>query len=283
MISATGLGRLSLTLLLLAGAGCEQGAVRVCTWNATNLGWSFAGDKDLGRMAKIIDENCDVASLQEVKNKSGVTKLLEALHARDGGWDGTTTDKYYRSEYYGVVFRKQVALQAEPRWRCPAGVNAATDPRPACAVLIRTNAGDRPFWLIGIHVLWSQTEAQREQNVAALAPQIQGMLGNEAVQERVLLGDFNVEPKNARDKWAVLTKGPPAMQRLTDEQDTNITGSGSSAHYSSSYDHILLTAAHLERFTGEVVRVDPLKYAPDLADFKSKVADHIPLSVTLFE
>ena len=38
-----------------------------------------------------------------------------------------------------------------------------------------------------------------------------------------------------------------------------------------------------ERFTGEVVRVDPLKYAPDLADFKSKVADHIPLSVTLFE
>ena len=277
-----GLSRAALCALLLVSVGCDQGAVRVCTWNVTNLGWSFAGAKDLARMAQVIDDSCDVASLQEVKNKDGVTKLLQALHARGGSWDGTTTDKYYRGEYYGVVFRKEVAIQAEPRWRCPS-VDAAKDPRPACAVLIRPNAGERPFWLIGIHVLWSQTETQREENVAALAPQIQGLLGNQAVQDRVLLGDFNVEPKNARDKWATLAKGPPAMQRLTDEQDTNITGSGTSAHYSSSYDHILLTSAHLERFTGEVVRVDPLKYAPDLADFKKNVSDHIPLSVTLFE
>jgi len=269
-------------VLLLACSGCDSGAVRVCTWNVANLGWGFTGGKDLGRVARVIDEQCDVANLQEVKNKDGMGKLLDALRALDS-WDGTATPTAYRSEHYAVVFRKSVALQDAAGWRCPSGINPSSDQRPACAVLINPEVVQEPFWLIGIHILWSQSEADREQNVADLASQIQNMLSGLPDEPRLLLGDFNVQPADAPGKWATLAKGPPAMKRISDENPTNITGTGASAYYKSSYDHVLMSEADLGSVTGGVVRVNPLDYAAHLGDFKTNVSDHIPLMVTLYE
>jgi len=276
---------LAAVLLLVLCGGCEQGTVRVCTWNLTSLGAGWGSkDRDLDLMARVIDDSCDVAGVQEVYGKSAFTTLQGKLRGRDGSWDGTLTSRTYRSEYYGVLFRKGVAIQAEASWRC--ALSSSSKPqRVPCAVLMQ--AGADPFWLVNVHVLWggsSKAEQERRQSdVAAIPAQLNKLLGKLSVQQRLVLGDFNVQPKDAPGHWGTLTKGPPNMRRLSDDQPTNISGSGGSAKYSSSYDHILFTEAQMDRWTREFARVDPTAFSPTLGEFKKKVSDHIPLSVTIFE
>ncbi len=271
-------------VLLTLLAGCEAGTVRVCTWNLTSLGAAWGKNKDLDLVARVLDESCDVAGVQEVYGKSAFAQLQGKLRARDGNWDGTLTGQTIRSEYYGVLFRKNLAIQTEPSWRC-APPSSSTPQRPPCAVLMASNGGS--FWLANVHVFWggsTKSEQQRRKDdVAAAAPQLEALLGKLPVKERLLLGDFNVEPGDAPAQWGALGKGPPNMRRLSDDRKTNISGSGAAASYSSSYDHLLITEAHIDRWTGEFTRVEPTSFVPNLGEFKTRASDHIPLSVTLFE
>ena len=269
--------------LLLAVVGCDTGEIRVCTWNLHALGanWRASEDTDLDAMARIIDDKCDLVGVQEIYHRDPYARLMDRLRGHDDNWDGTSSGKMFGAEYYGVLFRKDLAVQAEPSWRCPSGFTAKSDPRPPCAVLM--DAGASPFWLVDVHIKGSRTTSEQQADLGALRGQIHGLIGAEAVQERVVMGDFNVEAAKAQSEWGSLTNGPPSMHRLTGGLETNLTENKGVVYWSKDIDHMLWTRDHLDRLDGNATRITPADCGLDLATFHGKVSDHVPLRVTLLE
>lgn len=240
-------------------------ALRLGTWNVRRLGH---GDKDLARVAEVIDE-FDVVALQEVMTPEGARALLDHLPA---GWRLVVTEEpvgrtAYR-EHYALLYRQGVVRLT--RWFVLDDPDDVFERDPMVACL---EAGELDFCLVSIHVIYGRRVGPRDDEIRALVTSVERLRAGGAEKDWLLVGDFN-RPGSAPSWRQVGEQG----WRFCDDTGATRTTIGRSG-YASAYDHIVLDRGHTGEWDGTQLRVDVLSTlcGGDAEQCRQRISDHAPL------
>jgi endonuclease/exonuclease/phosphatase family metal-dependent hydrolase len=240
--------------------------LRLGTWNLRRLGH---GDKDLARVARVFAE-LDVVALQEVMTPEGAEALLDHLPP---GWRLLVTPEpvgrtNYR-EHYALLYRESAVRLT--RWFTLDDPDDAFERDPLVACLA---AGELDFCLVSIHVIYGRRVGPRDDEIRALAAQIEALRAAGDEKDWILVGDFN-RPGSA-PSWRELAGRGWQFCDGAGDTPTTLGRSG----YVSAYDHIVFDPRHTAEWDGSCRRFDILVElcTGDPADCRSNVSDHAPMS-----
>jgi len=266
---------------------------RVCSWNARRLGNNFDDlPKNMDAAVKVVRDNCDLISLQEVMATSGGTangydELLAKMGTRY--WGGVITDhavpapQTSNSERYAFIYRKSAVSLCdgwdgvrfmkddenvfirEPAWACFKLKSSATE-----------------LVLAGYHALFG-SPVERKREVGFLDDDIdrngtpddlfEAMKASRpGTPDVMLIGDFNLKPNELAvvlPRYVDLTAGVGS----TLNQSNDVTD--------NQYDHALVPAG--SRLLGGTEPADTLDVRSVVPGnkFYQTVSDHLPIRVIL--
>ncbi|MCW3784435.1 endonuclease/exonuclease/phosphatase family protein [Defluviimonas salinarum] len=202
--------RLAAALLALSLAtGAAIAETRVASWNIEHLGWE--NGKDYAALAEV-GAGFHLIAVQEVMSQDGLDAFERALEARTGAdWQVLVSDAVGRGSYremHAFLWRPE-----EVRW--VDGAALYLDDRDAFArepfsARFETAEGFL-FTLASVHLIYGDSEAEREREAAALAAYRDWLDESFPGTPAFIAGDFNLPPSNPA--WAGLgAKASPLIR-----------------------------------------------------------------------
>jgi endonuclease/exonuclease/phosphatase family metal-dependent hydrolase len=243
----------------------SEESLRVGTWNLKRLG---NGSKRYDLVAKIIEDNMDVVSLQEVMNPEGLRRLLDLLP----GWAGALSSKVGRNgyfEYYAVIARRDKVSFVSNRIVKDDLDFWAREPLVTCM-----KASKVDFCMVTTHVVYGDSVAERDEEIRQLSFLLDKLIANSSEKDYLLVGDFNRET-TAKSFKSFLEKG----FRVADSSEKTTLGDSS---YSNSYDHIILNI-NKSHWDYPARRIDVVE-SVCMRNFRwcsTNVSDHSPVVIKI--
>ena len=239
--------------------------LRIGTWNLKRLG---NGSKRYDLVAKVIEENMDIVSLQEVMSPQGLQKLLEQLP----GWSAVLSSKVGRNgyfEYYAVATRTEkitfvsnsVVRDEFDYW--------AREPMVTCM-----KASKVDFCMITTHIVYGDSVLERDDEISRLSLILDKLVAETSEKDFIVVGDFNRETSAK-----VFNKFTNLGFQIADNKEKTTLGQ---LDYSNSYDHIILNLSS-EFWSYPAKRID-ITNVVCRRNFKwcaTNVSDHAPVVLSL--
>ncbi len=180
-------------------AGPVRADAYVASWNIKRLG--HGDSKDYAALAEV-GARFDLIAAQEVMTEDGAERMLAALEARTGAdWELMLSDAIGRGSYkemYGFFWRTD-----EVEW--VDGAIVYIDDRDVFArepfsARFRAIEDDYTFVLGSVHIIYGDSVAERETEVAALRSYRDWLDETFRGSDVYIAGDFNLPPDN--EAWA---------------------------------------------------------------------------------
>jgi len=245
----------------------SETAVRVGTWNVKRFG---NGSKRYDLVAKVIEENTDVVSLQEIMNPESVIKLMDLLP----GWTYRISHSVGRSgyfEHYAILIRKSVGSFTESQTINDPGDNWAREPFLACVDVHKSE-----MCLLSIHVIYGDSTKERDDEIRSLLARAALIKRMNPTRGLIVLGDFN---RSGNSSAFISILGKEFSMADTGTMKTTL----GSRSYVNPYDHILVDGGLILRTQGDAFMFDIVENVCN-RDFKwclKNVSDHAPVILHL--
>jgi endonuclease/exonuclease/phosphatase family metal-dependent hydrolase len=236
--------------------------IRIGTWNLKRLG---NGSKRYDLVARVINSNMDVVSLQEVMNPDGLQQLLKYLP----GWEAVLSSKVGRNgyfEYYAVLARRDlVAFTSNSVVKDDLDV-WAREPLLTCMKTLSTR-----FCMVTIHVIYGDSVKARDEEIKNLSLLLE-RLSPTHKSGLILVGDFNRELSSK-----VFNLFPEKGFYVAGNEKTTL-GENS---YSNSYDHIILNLDKARWSTAKKVDISEVVCLKNFNWCSTNVSDHAPVVISI--
>jgi len=240
----------------------DKSEIRIGTWNLKRLG---NGSKRYDLVARVINSNMDVVSLQEVMNPDGLQLLLRYLP----GWEAVLSSRVGRNgyfEYYAVLARRDlVSFTSNEVVKDDLDV-WAREPLLTCMKTLHTS-----FCTVTVHVIYGDSAKARDEEIKNLSLLLE-KLSPAHRSGLILVGDFNRELSSK-------------VFDLFTEKGFYVTGNEKTTlgenSYSNSYDHMIL---NLDKSRWTSVKKIDISEVVCLKNFNwcsTNVSDHAPLVISL--
>ena len=262
----------------------------VATWNVRELGKKPRLDASLHYIAEVLgcfDLVCLVEVRDDVRDLSTVLRYLGPYwrvvfsdYIADDG--GTRERVAFVYDERAVLFTGLASNMLSARTR--HGVEYVDEIswwRPPYLASFR--AGNFDFLVVGAHIRWGDTQANRQRELEKLADWIAGRSREKFVYDKdiVLVGDFNIPSTKSALYEAVTAKGLPAPAGILGIEH------GSNLAKDKRYDQILVAPQFPESVTGRagVLDIFGASFQPLYEGIATKtdaqltfeVSDHLPL------
>ncbi|ETX13570.1 hypothetical protein OCH239_09835 [Roseivivax halodurans JCM 10272] len=244
----------------------------VGSWNVKHLGWD--NDKDITAVARIASA-FDLVALQEVMSMDGLQALeTELEHLTGEDWQSMASDEIGRGSYrerYAFLWQTD-----EVTWL--DGAVVFIDDRDAFSrepFSMRFETADAyRFVLASAHLIWGDSQDEREVEAAALASYRRWLDESFPETPVYIAGDFNLAPDNAA--WQGL--GEIASPLVTDGATTLSPVDG---RFANLYDNIWVPAGTPLPVAASGILDFPSELGLTHETARTYVTDHAPVWMLL--
>ena len=258
---------------IVAASSVAAEPTRIGSWNLMRLGDGDTRDIDgMARVASLFD----IIAVQEVMSSAGADRLLARIEATSGeDWDMILSDGIGRGSYkemYAILWQTDAVswIDGAVVYADPGDVFA----REPLSARFKTADG-LSFVLASTHIIYGDSVAERETEVAALGAYRDWLTASFPGTPVFVAGDFNLPPDNPA--WTAM--GVASFPMITAGATTL---SSKDRQYANLYDNIWAPAGvPLPIVSAGIIQYPEKVLEIDHETARSRVSDHAPVWIEI--